>query len=353
MKYNSISRIFLFGFIVAFMAASCTKEGPMGPAGPQGPQGEQGPAGPAGPAGADGEDGQGVNLCMDCHSTESMMNIQAQFTTSVHSAGAIAVDYAGGRSYCAPCHSHEQFVQTMQLGGVLGNITNPSAWQCNTCHGIHESFTSSDYALRTTDPVAANWNSEKTIDVGGNSNLCAVCHQSRRPEPNLSAPGETFEITSTHYGPHHGPQANILLGEGFAEIAGDEAYPAPGSYVHFDFSCTGCHMHDAGTGSNHSFNPDLSKCTECHSSATDFDIAGTQTAVAGQLDDLRDKLLALGVIEGDEEHGYHPVVGTYPMLHAQAFFNWIGLVEDRSLGVHNPGYVKALLANTIAALDAE
>ena len=40
------------------------------------------------------------------------------------------------------------------------------------------------------------------------------------------------------------------------------------------------------------------------------------------------------------------------MILAQAFFNWVGLVEDRSVGVHNPNYVNALLKNTIAAVEA-
>lgn len=40
------------------------------------------------------------------------------------------------------------------------------------------------------------------------------------------------------------------------------------------------------------------------------------------------------------------------MVLAQAFFNWIGLEEDRSLGVHNPSYVKALLKNSIEAVEA-
>ena len=44
-------------------------------------------------------------------------------------------------------------------------------------------------------------------------------------------------------------------------------------------------------------------------------------------------------------------VGTFPMVQAQAYFNWIGLTEDRSEGVHNPKYVKALLANTLEALN--
>ncbi len=39
-----------------------------------------------------------------------------------------------------------------------------------------------------------------------------------------------------------------------------------------------------------------------------------------------------------------------PMVQAQAFFNWVGLEEDRSMGAHNPKYVKALLKNSIDAI---
>lgn len=353
MKYNSTFRLILIGFMCAFMAASCVKEGPVGPQGPEGPQGPKGEQGEQGPA---GDDGAGVNVCIECHNSDQMTNIQAQFTTSVHSAGAIAVDYAGGRASCAPCHSHEQFVQTMQLGGVLGDITNPSAWQCNTCHGLHEEFDGEGFALRTTDPVEANWNPEKTMDLIGNSNLCATCHQSRRPEPNLDVPGETFEIENTHYGPHHGPQANVVLGEGFAEIPGEYSYPEAGSSFHHQegASCVGCHMGEYGMGGGHSWIPNLGACEDCHGTEMeDYNYKNFQTEIAGLLEELRDMLIDRGVVAGSEEEGFHPVVGEYPMLQAQAFFNWIGLEEDRSLGAHNPNYVKALLENTIAALEAE
>jgi hypothetical protein len=190
----------------------------------------------------------------------------------------------------------------------------------------------------------------------GNSNLCAVCHQTRTQEPNKAAPAETFRITSTHYGPHHGPQANVLAGVGFAEIPGDVAYPAANSAKHLTMnnaSCVGCHMAPFSKKSGgHSFYPNLDACNTCHgASDTDFNYGGVQTEVESQLVVLRDKLILLGVVEGDDEHGYHPVVGTYPMIQAQAYFNWIGLAEDRSLGAHNPKYVKALLQNTIKALE--
>ena len=328
----------------AFLAASCVKEGPMGPAGADGVDG------------ADGRDGQdGQITCLSCHSGNSMEEIQSQFTTSVHSAGAIAVDYAGGRSYCAPCHSHEQFVQFTELGGVKGDITNPSAWQCNTCHGLHEDFDGSDYGLRVSGPVTAEYNGEP-MDLIGNSNLCATCHQTRGPEPNVDSPGETFYISSTHYGPHHGPQANVVLGVGFAEVEGPASYPDAGSSYHYseDASCVGCHMGEYGMGGGHSWIPNLAACEECHETEMDdYNYGGTQTATHDQLVELRDLLIDRGVVAGDEEEGFHPVVGTYPMLHAQAFFNWIGLDEDRSLGAHNPKYVNALLVNTVAALKAE
>ena len=63
------------------------------------------------------------------------------------------------------------------------------------------------------------------------------------------------------------------------------------------------------------------------------------------------RLLELGVIEYvEEDMAYEPIIGTYPMAQAQAFFNWIGLVEDRSMGVHNPSYVEALIDNSIEAI---
>jgi hypothetical protein len=345
MKYNSILKLVLFGFICAFMATSCVKEGPMGPAGADGEDG------------ADGTNGiDGKVSCLACHEGTNMESKDAEFAMSAHSVGAIAVDYAGGRAACAQCHSHEGFTQYAVFNSVLGDITNPSAWECGTCHGLHKSFESGDYALRLDAPVVSGADKTTVLDMKGNSNLCAVCHQTRTSEPNKAAPGESFKITSTHYGPHHGPQANVLAGVGFAEIPGDVAYPAANSAKHLTMnnaSCTGCHMAPFSKKSGgHSFNPNIDACNSCHN-ATDinFNYGGVQTEVEDQLVVLRDKLIELGVVEGDDEHGYHPVVGTYPMVQAQAYFNWIGIEEDRSLGVHNPKYIKALLQNTIKALE--
>jgi hypothetical protein len=349
MKCSSTFKLILFGFICAFLASSCTKEGPMGPAGTNGADGADG---------IDGRDGVDGNVtCLVCHASENMDKIQGQFAMSEHSVGAIAVDYAGGRASCAPCHSHEQFVQTMTVGYVAGDITNPGAWQCSTCHGIHETFEGVDYALRSSDPVIANFNESVTMDLNGNSNLCAVCHQSRTGGPSLTNPDDpTFTITSTHWGPHHGPQANVVAGMGFEEIPGSVPYPEAGSSPHLNLaSCTGCHMAEFNGGQGgHSYIPSVAACNDCHDGADldgSYNYKATQTIVEEKLVELRDLLIDFHVVEGDEENGYHPHTGTYPKILAQAYFNWVGLEEDRSLGVHNPEYVKALLLNTLEALE--
>lgn len=329
-------------FAISLFIAGCTKEGPMGPAGADG---------------ADGINGtDGNSTCLDCHAGTTKSNIEAQFAMSVHSSGINAVDYAGGNASCARCHSHQGFVQYATTGTVAGTITNPTAWECATCHGIHESFEAKDYALRLKDPVNPIFDPSITMDLGGNSNLCANCHQSRRAEPNIDKPGETYKITSTHYGPHHGAQANVVAGLGFAEIEGSVEYPTPGTSKHLQLaSCTGCHMGEfVNKQGGHSWNPSLNACNTCHDATdADFNYGGVRSDVATKLETLRDELVRLGVVEYIEaDAAYEPVVGTYPMIQAQAFFNWAGLEEDRSFGAHNPKYVKALLQNSIEALEA-
>jgi hypothetical protein len=108
-------------------------------------------------------------------------------------------------------------------------------------------------------------------------------------------------------------------------------------------TCVTCHI---GKDASHTFEPQLSSCLDCHQEAEDFDIGGVQTEVAVLIAELGELLEAKGMY-----HDGHPVVGTYPAAEAQALWNYIFiLVEDGSLGVHNPGYTKALLEDSIAAL---
>jgi hypothetical protein len=319
-------------------------------------EGDTGPAGPAGADGTDGTDGtDGANgnslaSCLECHTDAATLQIGMEYVMSHHKQG-LYVGYAGGRASCARCHSKQGFIEYAVTGDVAGDVVDPAAIDCATCHEVHPAT----FALRLTDPVSMIWDETYMLDFGDNSNNCANCHQSRRAEPNISNPGETFEITSTHYGPHHGAMANVLEGVGFAEIAGSTAYPAPSDgsgHLSVGMTCVSCHMatYEDGTG-GHTWWPALNSCQSCHSGTTDFDVNGFQTATQAKLLALRDRLIELGVVEYvEEDEAYEPVLGTYPMAQAQAFFNWIGLTEDRSLGVHNPRYYTALLDNSLEAI---
>jgi len=340
--------VILFSVLALFFI-SCE-----GPVGSDGIDGIDGTDGTDGLAGADGADGNVT--CLQCHATDKFEQARYDFAASQHSSGSVAVAYAGGNvawGDCTRCHSSEGFI-AFANGFEPQHITNPSPWVCGTCHSLHNEFTSEDYNLRMTT-AASIWNDgtfllkgQDLMELEGGNALCANCHQSRRAEPNIDVPGATFEITSTHYGPHHGPQANVLTGTGFAEFDGTISYPDPNSATHMTPGCTGCHM----ANNSHTFEPTLTGCTDCHTGLASFDLNGSQTDIHDLLVELRDLLLAAGVLTGDDTDGYHPVVGTYDMVLARAFFNWVGLEEDRSLGVHNPSYVNALLKNSIEAVEA-
>ncbi|MBN2237812.1 MAG: hypothetical protein JW729_09640 [Bacteroidales bacterium] len=338
MKTKVILQLVMLSF--AIFLASCVKEGPAGLAGLDGADGQ------------DGLDGQDGNVtCLACHSGNTISSRQFQYASSVHKAGT-NVAYAGGRAGCAECHSSEGFIEYHANGSVDSDISMPSAINCETCHTIHTTFEYTDFALRSSTPVAMKIDAGTVIDLGDGSNLCINCHQARTAEPNTASPGETFRISSTHYGPHHGPQVNVFAGIGFAEIAGPVDYPVAGTSKHYqEASCTVCHMGDyVDKQGGHTFNPSLAACNECHST-TSFDYGGVQFDVEEKLVELRDLLVGLNVVAWSEADGaFEPNPGTYPMIQAQAYYNWIGLEEDRSLGVHNPQYVNALLTNTIEAL---
>ncbi|MFC1785122.1 hypothetical protein ACFL0J_05795, partial [Candidatus Neomarinimicrobiota bacterium] len=322
---------------------------------------------------------------LECHATEDFEMKVAQFARSSHNVGAVDAERESTwSSSCVQCHTSQGFIEYAADGETMGGIVSGNnQFECKTCHTLHTTFTSQDYNLRLTTAASVSGGSDfllkgnNNLNIQGFSNLCANCHQSRRAGPTdeggdmvdlddddvdeTEVPAGSFFISSTHYGPHHGAQANVVAGVGFPEM-GTGAFPAPGSSYHMAASCTGCHMYDG----NHDFTPQLDACNDCHAT-TDFDYGNVQTDIEDKLDELRDLLVAAGVVEKGHEDiyeinqdtgvielvsyagEYHPVVGIFTVEEAEAFFIWIGLVEDRSLGVHNPKYVEALLDGAISS----
>ena len=353
-------------------------------------------AGPAGIDGIDGIDGvDGIDgadtsaeSCISCHSNTYRAPIYAAYETSFHSKGLTegAVNYAGARASCAQCHSNEGFVDYITKGfvnpaGYYG-LTEPelvindngtpdddsddypelddrglpiysnnpvpfvTSVTCTTCHSDHKSFDfendGNDLALRALEPVSLMTDGT-VIDYGDGSNTCINCHQPRRTGPTDDGAG-MFRVTSTHWGPHHGPQATLLEGIQGMLVAGAEAYPGVGSAAHRTGStCVSCHMGETtdGTDGLHTMIPSSASCVECHSNGIPSDdfLASDMATLAGLLE-------TIGIVHED-----HPVPGTYSILEAEAAWNYLLILEDGSKGVHNPKYAKALIKNSIEVLQ--
>ena len=346
---NAFRVLFLFGVLLV-LAACSGDDGPAGAAGPAGADGAVGAAGPAGPAGDAGDaaslDAAGLS-CTGCHDDSSVITGKTfNWTHSVHGSGT-ATAYAGGRASCSGCHSGGGFSAAIAAGVNNAEAQetadpNPSRIDCRACHDIHTTYTDADWALETTDAVELMAFPGKTFD-GGEGNLCVNCHQPRR---GMSAPVDGMvEVTSTHWGPHHGPQSAMLLGLAGSGPDGLALEGNPASHATLvEDTCVTCHM---GEGDNHSYEPDVANCQSCHSGIEDFDFSGLQTEVQEGLDQLEKALIAKGWL--DEEG--HPAVTSIPAGEAAALWNWIYIAhEDKSLGVHNPTYTKALIQSGLESL---
>jgi len=74
------------------------------------------------------------------------------------------------------------------------------------------------------------------------------------------------------------------------------------------------------------------------------------TEVEELIEEARVALVAAGILL---ENGSSTVPGTYSAELAGACFDYKTIVEDRSMGLHNPGFTKALLKNAIAIANAQ
>ncbi|MFA5817454.1 MAG: hypothetical protein WC865_17770 [Bacteroidales bacterium] len=353
--FLSISALAIFALVVLFPACEGTE-------------------GPAGKDGLDGKDGKDVNaFCVKCHNQATFSAVEAQFETSLHNEGHTwtATNY-GGRNPCAMCHSYQGYVETKLTGrdSMSAPARIPVALQCDACHDFHGTLDSTDfpnYALGHTEPVSLIFDNHKsTIDFGNSSNACTYCHQARSSsEFPLPLTGDTtYAITNSRFGPHYGVQGNLLNGSQGWEYAGSMAYT---NTNHKGVAtCAMCHM-AKGEGTEvggHTWrikNEDGSKvnltgCKKCHTDATSTDVNGKQTEIAGLLGQLKTKLIEKKLLNADTGLAwpYNNASGKgarWTLKEAGAFFNYKMVKEDRSSGVHNYKYVKALLVNSLGALN--
>jgi hypothetical protein len=335
---KNITKLFLAaGLFVAaagFIFSSCTKEGPQGPSGTNGTNGTNAAA-----------------TCQECHNfSDTIVAKIFQYNASKHATGSTLTEAA--MSACAPCHSSQGFAEVNSTGrfNTAAGIPDAAPINCRTCHQIHKTYSRTDWNLAVTSTYRARFDSTKNFNFtpdNGSANLCGRCHQARPASPALTAPGsstDSLNITSSRWGPHHGPQSNMLGAMGAYNDAAFRTSP------HKDrVGCIGCHGQNAQgnlvgghtlTMTSDATGDNVAVCKPCHASATSFDINGDQTGISGLFQSLKVKLANANMLDTN-------TMLIKPRKYAQAdlavFWNFQLVYADRSMGVHNYLYTFDLL----------
>ena len=319
-----------------------------------------GPTGVDGINGADGTDGTaGVNgevSCLECHSTGTIDEKTAEYNKSGHAVGG-AVSYAGGRASCSRCHSNEGYTNFF-TGQDAADIAFPTPIDCKTCHALHDPASiaqgDTEYNLRNTAGteliISEYLASPINVDYGTTANACISCHQARHAAEEYFtdlADTDLYTIPSSHWGPHHGPQASIFEGIQLAEIEGSAAYPTAQSPHRAGADCVSCHMGETADGTGgHSWKPNENNCKVCHTDGAPDGVFGYDAA----MEELTQLLFDGGALVVDGDGYTFNSTDEITGIQAKAVWNWISLNEDKSKGIHNPPYAKAALTNSIEAL---
>lgn len=347
-KFRLLSMLGSVAIVVSLIVVgACTKEGPPGKDGVDGLNGEPG---------INGTDGTAT--CGVCHDNSEGVEIKvAQWEKSYHAMGGHNFENAPG---CAPCHTSQGFKEVIMTdtSATLAAIADPANINCYTCHKIHDSYAVGDWELRKTTPMTF-WLTGTTVDLG-KGNLCVQCHQPRKSYqiPDVNNPEGIYTVGSTRFGPHHGGQGAILTGDAMYLVGGGYTNS---SHAGIEDACVTCHMADpiGYTAGGHSFNMyddyegeyNVAGCTPCHTTDEAIEaIEALHPEIEALLAELGTLLEAAGIYNPAGTSGY-AIKGDFPNKVAGAYWNWISIEEDRSLGVHNPKFVKRILEKSIESLQ--
>ncbi len=296
---------------------------------------------------------QQPQTCFACHSdtNTAIVTAQLQWQNSKHASGGTLNENNGD---CKGCHTSEGFVARATGTTIPDVVDNPTPIHCFTCHSPH---TSGNLGLRWT--AVATLLNGTTFDLHS-GNLCAACHHARRSVSTYVTARTTL---SSRWGPHHGPQADMLLGSNGYEYAGftyDRTSHREATTANGKDGCLECHMKttDRLVVGGHSFNMEavtngdtllnVAACAPCHGTIAEFnDVDGIQAQVGTLITDLSARLQTAGLLGSNGL----PKSVTTSADSAGAVWNLLMAQEDRSLGVHNAKYIIGLLQSSIQFLQ--
>lgn len=297
--------------------------------------------------------------CSECHESFFADWGQSQHGTVIEEEGYdFFIEEWGSFSDCDHCHIAEGFLYTWDNDWT----TDPNlSWYeehgaheigCGTCHDAHELHVldGDTLQLRALDDIELPNPDGYTISGWGAGQLCGNCHHDRRTPSTIES---YLNNGSSHFGPHGSPQADMVEGTGTYEIPG-YSYPVTANQHDgiLDEACVSCHVvieegtpHIASSG--HTYEPQLSMCQNCHTTATSFDVGGVQTETQALMDELANMIMANNpaITEFTSTQLGDTTISNYEdRVASWAYFK---VENDKSTGVHNRDYAALILQNSI------
>ena len=303
--------------------------------------------------------------CSQCHDEPTHHIKSAAWANSVH---AVTTRDPVGNATCVGCHTGTGFATRMN--GQTITDTTYHAIDCYTCHEPHglTAPTNDSHLIRN---MASTTLADGTkVTTAGEGILCMQCHQAR---VNASTYVDTT-AGSAHYGPHEGPQADMLMGTN-GYTYGQEI-PTSAHQFAVTNTCIDCHMQTVAStdpafmnAGDHTFSTTyapagkpaediVAACQTCHGpDVTSFDfplldyngdgkIEGVQTEVQHLLDQLSTMLPPNNQVKTSLT-----IDSTWTKQQLEAGYNWLFVTNDGSRGIHNTAYAVGLLKASIANLQ--
>ncbi len=312
-----------------------------------------------------------ANDCLRCHSDNNnrILLPKAQWENSKHASPDLlfSLTYLNDSAFdvaeCgARCHTNEGYIDWLKSGDTTGT-SMPTVIGCFTCHMPH----TGNYGSWSIDTLRGDTDEIMLADSSiydiGKSNMCAHCHQARRPV--LSPQDSLGVILTADWGPHFSCQADVLNGTGGYRRM-DTTIASSHSALTFanHNGCLACHY---GTGQGYLFGehtfrleddmgtPYVANCNVegCHDGNPpavvefypDNSIIDSIETVAVQ---LRRHFQSESVLLRSDPDGIKFNVGIeLSHLEAKALYNYLLYKLDGSKGIHNPTYMLALLTESL------
>ena len=322
------------------------------------------------------------------HSGEDATEFDGRGFHGGHGKGEFA-GYTGGRAGCAPCHTGSGYVEWVNEGRPVDEyglpddldfVPEPTTITCAACHDPHDA--TYIHQLRLA-PTNLGDGTPVTIEEYGTGALCMHCHRSRRN-------AETYAVdpdnASSHFGAHHGPEADMLLGVNYPIFYDDQGDPISFSTSPHDVAvlpgesqgnaCVSCHMAgdirdpegNINVVGGHTWNMNdtegndhVEACSPCHGNVgdsfkdkkyylngnADLDGDGVEEGLQIEIKNLTERLAFLLPPVGENEVELIRGDSTLTPSIMKSAYVYFWIEEDRSFGIHNPAFAFSILKAAI------